>query len=83
MTSLSFYTRQGCPLCDEALAVVRGAAQDVGVPVEVIDVDLDLQLLERYNERVPVVELEGEILAEGRIASPRQFRKKLKRSVGR
>ena len=81
MTTVDFYTRQGCPLCDEAFAVVAPMVEHAGATIGVIDIDLDLGLLERYNERVPVVEVDGEVLAEGPIASPRQLRKKLKRTL--
>jgi hypothetical protein len=54
--SIRFYTRVGCPLCDKALHVVEPLALRYGVDVEIVDIDLDLELLERYNYRVPVVE---------------------------
>ncbi len=63
--TIRFYTRQGCPLCEDALVLVREFATEVGSPVEVIDIDLDLALLDAYNERVPVVEYRGEVIAEG------------------
>jgi ABC-type uncharacterized transport system ATPase subunit len=81
MTTVLFYTRRACPLCEEAFAVTTPIATDLGARVEVIDIDLELGLLNRYNDRVPVVEFEGEVLAEGPIDSPRQFRKKLKRAL--
>lgn len=81
MTTVNFYTRQGCQLCDEVFAVVAPMVDDAGATLEVIDVDLDLGLLERYNDRVPVVEFDGEVLAEGPVTSHRQFRKKLKRTL--
>ncbi|KAA3638692.1 MAG: glutaredoxin family protein [Armatimonadetes bacterium] len=69
MTGIRFLTRQGCPLCDEALAEVRPIAAEAGVPIDIIDIDLDLALLEIYNERVPVIEWpDGSVIAEGIIA---------------
>lgn len=66
MTTLRFYTRQGCPLCDEALEQVRPIAAKVKAEVEIIDVDLDLALLEIYDHRVPVLEsVTGEVIDEG------------------
>lgn len=76
---LTFLTRQRCPICEEALALVRRHA---GVPVEVVDIDLDLDLLERYNDLVPVViDSTGRVLATGRL-SARQA-KRLGRRVRR
>lgn len=58
------YTRQACPLCDEGIAVARsvfGATR-----VTLVDIDLDLELLDRYTDRVPVIETSrGEVIDEG------------------
>jgi pterin-4a-carbinolamine dehydratase len=50
------YTRQNCPLCEKAKATLVAARV---VPREV-DVDLDLDLLRRFNDHVPVVSIDGE-----------------------
>ena len=66
MPSITFYTRVGCPLCDEALEQVEPLAQRYGVTIEMVDIDLDLELLERYNHRVPVIEsADGSVIGEG------------------
>jgi hypothetical protein len=61
------YTRNACPLCDKGIAAARavfGAAN-----VTLVDVDLDIELLETYSNRVPVVETpEGVCIAEGPIS---------------
>jgi len=58
------FTRQACPLCDKGIAVARSV---FGVDnVDLVDVDLDLNLLERYTDRVPVIETEdGALIDEG------------------
>jgi glutaredoxin len=56
-------TRQGCHLCDEALAVLRS----LGVEPELQDVDADERLHDLYDWRVPVILLDGKIVGEGRI----------------
>ena len=56
-------TRQGCHLCDEAL----GLLQELGVQPELRDVDADDELHRLYDFRVPVILVDGVILAEGRI----------------
>lgn len=66
MTGIRFLTRQGCPLCDAALAAVRPVAAEAGVRIDIIDIDLDLELLGMYNDRVPVIERsDGTVIAEG------------------
>jgi len=66
LPSIRFYTRAGCPLCDEALSQVKPLARRNGVDIEMIDIDLDLDLLERYDHRVPViVDDHGTVIDEG------------------
>ena len=56
-------TRQGCHLCDEALDALRG----LGIEPRLRDVDADGELFALYDWRVPVVIVEGRVVAEGRI----------------
>jgi len=76
---LTFLTRQGCPICDEALELVQRYARG---SVDVVDVDLDLDLLERYNELVPVVlDTTGRVLSTGPLSSGKA--KRLARRIDR
>lgn len=61
--SAVFVTRHGCHLCDEALALVR----ELGVEPEIRDVDADAALHDLYDWRVPVLLVDGSVVAEGRI----------------
>ena len=56
-------TRQGCHLCDDAL----GLLQELDAQPELADVDDDDELYRLYDFRVPVVLVDGEVVAEGRI----------------
>ena len=56
-------TRQGCHLCDDALASLRS----LGVEPELRDVDSNDELHALYDWRVPVVLVDGRVVAEGRI----------------
>ena len=56
-------TREGCHLCELALAALRS----LGVEPELRDVDADAHLHDVYDWRVPVVLLDGRVVAEGRI----------------
>lgn len=57
------YTRNGCHLCDDAIALVKS----YGLAPELIDVDAEESLRERFNECVPVVEIDGKIRFRGRV----------------
>ncbi len=63
---LRFLTRQGCHLCDDALALLNG------VRLDIIDIDLDPDLLLLYDERVPVLvdTRTGKVLLEGVFTAP-------------
>lgn len=63
--SLVLVTRKGCHLCDEALELLRS----LGHEPELADVDADDRLHDLYDWRVPVVLLDGRVVAEGRITA--------------
>jgi predicted thioredoxin/glutaredoxin len=67
-------TRAGCHLCDEALGLLR----ERGVEPELADVDADDRLFDFYDWRVPVLLLDGEPVAEGKIT-----REQLEEAFGR
>jgi glutaredoxin len=60
---LVLVTREGCHLCDEALSLLH----DIGVHPELADVDADDDLHRLYDFRVPVVLVDGAVVAEGKI----------------
>ena len=65
--SIRIFTRQGCPLCDAGIALAREVFGSANI--DLIDVDLDLVLLGRYGDRVPVIEdSDGMIIDEGIIS---------------
>ncbi len=59
----TLYTRPGCHLCDEALAVL----QRHGLAPELIDIDTDPELTRRYTDCVPVVVIDGRERFRGRV----------------
>jgi glutaredoxin len=52
-------TRQGCHLCDEAIARVAQVCSEIGEAYLVIDVDSDPDLQRRYTDQVPVTFVDG------------------------
>jgi glutaredoxin len=62
-STITIYTRRGCHLCDNAIAVVQQAAGDRAA-LELIDIDTDPGLVERYTIRVPVIAVDGVEIAE-------------------
>lgn len=60
--------REGCHLCEDALGVVADVCDDVGEPFQVVDVDSDPSLRERFSDEVPVVLVDGEVVGFWRIS---------------
>jgi hypothetical protein len=60
--------KAGCHLCDQAEDVVARVAQDLGVRWEKTSVDDDQALFDRYWELVPVVLVDGELIASWRVS---------------
>jgi len=51
--ALLFYKREPCDLCDKALRlIIEGGLSD---RVELVNIDEDLDLIQRYGDQVPVV----------------------------
>jgi glutaredoxin len=62
---LVLYARPDCHLCDQARAgLEKLRAEGLSFELEEVDIDSDDDLLKRYLERIPVVELDGEIISE-------------------
>jgi predicted thioredoxin/glutaredoxin len=56
-------TRQGCHLCDQALAALRS----LGLEPALRDVDADDELHRLYDWRVPIVLVDDLVVAEGKV----------------
>jgi glutaredoxin len=54
-------TRRGCHLCEDAEALLARS----GVEAVLLDVDSDPELNRLYDFRVPVLLLDGRVIAEG------------------
>ena len=60
---IQMLTREGCHLCDDALALLR----QFGVEPEVVNIDQHPDLLQQYNTCVPVVLVDGKVRFRGRV----------------
>jgi glutaredoxin len=61
------FTRQGCPLCDEALHLLRRYQGAYRLQIDLVDIDRDPCLVARYGDQVPVVALGGRPRLWGRL----------------
>jgi glutaredoxin len=62
--TLTLYGKPGCHLCHDAREAVRRALLERELVLEEVDITLDPVLFARYGERIPVLELDGEVLFE-------------------
>ena len=65
MRRVVLYARPDCHLCEEARGLLAEIERE-GAELEVVEVDIDSddELLRRYLERIPVIEVEGRVVAE-------------------
>ncbi len=65
MTSVTVYSRPECHLCAEAIEAIV-ALHDEGYRFELHEVDIESEelLLRRLLEKIPVVEIDGEVVSE-------------------
>jgi glutaredoxin len=62
---LVLYARPDCHLCDEARAGLEQLlSESLAFELEEVDIDSDDDLLRRYLERIPVIEVDGEVVSE-------------------
>jgi glutaredoxin len=62
--TLTLYGKPGCHLCHEARDAVKRSLLDRELALKEVDITLDPALFARFGERIPVLELDGEILFE-------------------
>ncbi len=74
--AVTLYGKPGCCLCDEARAVVEDVRAERPFALEEVDIALDPVLNRRYGERIPVVEIDGEVAFE-LFVNPRALRERL------
>lgn len=64
------YTKPGCHLCDDMLALLHTALRGSGVEVHERNIALDLADYERYKHDIPVLMIDGREVARHRITEP-------------
>ena len=64
MKQVTFYTRERCCLCHDALAVVEAVRRESPFSLSVVDIDGDATLVAQYGDKVPVVLVDGRMHAK-------------------
>ena len=68
-------SRDGCCLCDDALAVLHEVAGEVSLEIQVTDVDSDAELKRLYGESIPVVFVDGKLAFKGHVDKKRLLKR--------
>lgn len=64
---VTFYTKAGCHLCDEAREMLEEIATEIEYDLTEIDIRSDMALFELYRYRIPVIIVDETRIVEGRI----------------
>jgi glutaredoxin len=60
MITIEVMTKKDCGLCDEAKEVIEQVIADMPAELKMTDIESDSELFERYQEKIPVVLINGE-----------------------
>ncbi|MBL8819769.1 MAG: glutaredoxin family protein [Planctomyces sp.] len=66
VTAVCIYTKPECPLCDEAIQVLRQESDRLP-PFDLVDISDDPELMRQFGESVPVIEIDGKIRFRGAV----------------
>jgi glutaredoxin len=66
-TQVTFYTKAGCHLCEEARDMLDDIAAETAYELTEVDIRSNPDIFEQYRYRIPVIIINGETLLEGRI----------------
>ena len=64
---VTFYTKHGCPLCDEAELMMKLAQEDFPLTWTEVDIQTNDEIHEKYMLMIPVIEKNGEVVLFGNI----------------
>ncbi|TMD61600.1 MAG: glutaredoxin family protein [Chloroflexi bacterium] len=64
---VTFYTKAGCHLCDEARDMLDDIAAQSDFELTEVDIRSNPRLFEEYRYRIPVIIINDETILEGRI----------------
>ena len=56
---ITFYTKPGCHLCDEARQVIERVCAEAGTSYDEVDISTSAELMDAYGEEIPVTFVDG------------------------
>lgn len=67
LPQVTFYTKAGCHLCDEARDILDDIAAETAFELTETDIRTNPELFEQYRYRIPVIIIDDTTIVEGRI----------------
>ena len=64
---LTLFTKENCGLCEEAKDAIRLVQSEYEIEINEIDIYSDDALLEEFQLMIPVIQINGETVAYGKI----------------
>lgn len=65
--NVKFFTRANCGLCVEGLHTLKLVQEDLGFRVDIIDIEENEAVHEKYMLMIPVVEKDGQVIQYGNL----------------
>jgi len=62
-----FYSRPGCSLCEEGFLTLKLVQEDIPFKIEILNIEDNEALHEKYMLMIPVVEKDGNIIQYGQL----------------
>jgi len=62
-----FYSRPGCSLCEEGFLTLKLVQEDIPFKIEILNIEDDEALHEKYMLMIPVVEKDGNVIQYGQL----------------
>lgn len=67
MQKVTFYSRPGCSLCEEGFLTLTLVQEDIPFKIEILNIEDDDALHEKYMFMIPVVEKDGQVVQYGQL----------------
>lgn len=68
MKKVLVFSKDHCPLCDEAESLMKGLQTEFSFDLQIIDIYEDDALLEKYQLMIPVIVIDGEEADYGQVS---------------
>jgi len=78
MITVEIMTKKDCCLCDDAKEIIEQVLAEIPAELKLTDIESDPELFERYQEKIPVVLINGEESFAHKV-HPITLRKKLEK----